>query len=620
MAEKNRGVFATLFFGIWALFNFIRRLVFGLIALVILLIVVTAFLLSGGSTKLSERTALVLNPKGNIVEQYTSEPAQRAFASAFGSKVREVQLRDIVRAIDAAAADKRIERMVIEPDEIAAAGFSTLREIGAAIDRFKAAGKDVVAVSNAMGQNQYLVAAHANQILLHPDGDLLIEGLGRYRTYYKDALDWLGVEVHLFRVGEYKSYAEPYIRNDASPESKEADLYWMNGLWGDYLKDVGAARKLDPKDIAAQINNYPDAIKAANGDIAKLALDSKLVDKLATHDEAEALLIAKGVKEENSYRQIDFQDYLSVVQRENPLDTRPQVAVVVAEGEILSGDQAAGTVGGESTAKLIRSARENAKVKALVLRVNSPGGDAFASELIRREIELTKAAGKPVIVSMGDVAASGGYWISMNGDQIFAEPTTITGSIGIFGLFMDFHQTLDKIKIHTDGVATTPLAGAIDPRRALDPKIGAVIQSIIDNGYRNFIGKVAAARKKTPEQIDAIARGRVWSGAQAKDRGLVDQLGGLREASAAAAAAANLGDNYQLRYVEKPMSAWERFAVGLSNDARAAIGHAFLSESLMPAAARAMLGQSDVRSQLKLLNSLDQNKVGVFAYCFCEIK
>jgi protease IV len=620
MAEKSRGVFATLFFGIWALFNFIRRLVFGVIAVVLLLIVIAGFLLSGSATKLSERTALVLNPKGNIVEQYTSEPAQRAFASAFGNKVREVQLRDIVHAIDAAAADKRIERMVIEPDDIGGAGMSTLHEIGAAIDRFKAAGKDVVAVSNAMGQNQYLVAAHANQILLHPDGDLLLEGLGRYRTYYKDALDWLGVEVHLFRVGEYKSYAEPYIRNDASPESKEADLFWMNGVWGDYLKEIGAARKLDPKDIAAQINNYPEAIKAANGDIAKLALDGKLVDKLATHDEAEALLIAKGVKDENSYRQVDFDDYLSVVQRENPLDTRPQIAVVVAEGEILSGDQSAGTVGGDSTAKLIRAARENTKIKALVLRVNSPGGDAFASELIRREVELTKAAGKPVIVSMGDVAASGGYWISMNGDQIFAEPTTITGSIGIFGLFMDFHQTLDKIKIHTDGVATTPLAGAIDPRRALDPKVGAVIQSIIDKGYRNFIGKVAAARKKTPEQIDAIARGRVWSGAQAKERGLVDQLGGLREASAAAAAAANLGDNYQLRYVEKPMSAWEKFAVGLSSDAQAAIGHAFLSESVMPEAARVLLGQSDVRSQLKLLNSLDQNKVGVFAYCFCEIK
>jgi protease-4 len=613
MAERQHGFIVSLFIWLWNALNFTRRLVFNLIFLLLLIVFIVA--LRGGGFRLGDRTALVLNPKGNIVEQYTSEPAQRAFASAFGSKVREVQLRDIVRAIDTATADKRIERLVLEPDEISSAGMSTLHEIGAALDRFKAAGKDVVAVSNSMSQGQYLLAAHANQILLHPDGDLLLEGLGRYRTYYKDALDWLGVEVHLFRVGEYKSYAEPYIRNDASAESKEADLYWMNGVWNDYLKEIGAARKLDPKAIAAQIENYTTSIKAANGDLAKLALDDRLVDKLATHDEAEAYLIGKGVKEEHSFRQVDFQDYLTLVQRENPLDTRPQVAVVVAEGEIIGGDQSAGTVGGESTAKLIRSARESSKVKALVLRVNSPGGDAFASELIRREIELTKAAGKPVIVSMGDVAASGGYWISMNGDQIFAEPTTITGSIGIFGLFMNIPNTLAKIGVHTDGVGTTSLAGAVDPRRPLDPKVGAVIQSIVDKGYQSFIGKVAAARKKKPAEIDAIARGRVWSGAQAKERGLVDQLGGMREAATAAAQAANLGENYQLRYVEKDLSAWERLALGMSNDAMARIGRVFL-----PEAARVLLAQPDVQGQLKLLRSLDGNKVGVFAYCFCQIK
>ncbi|MBN8885628.1 MAG: signal peptide peptidase SppA [Rudaea sp.] len=616
MAEKSRGVFATLFFWAWSLFNFVRRLVFGVIAVILLL----GFLIAlraggGGGPALQERTALVLNPQGSIVEQYSSDPMQRAFAGVFGQRIKEVQLRDIVKAIDAAAADKRIERLVIEPDEMSSAGMSTLHEIGAAIDRFKAAGKDVVAVSNSMSQGQYLIAAHANQILLHPDGDLLLEGLGRYRTYYKDALDWLGVDVHLFRVGEYKSYAEPYIRNDASPESKEADLFWMNGVWNDYLKEIGAARKIDPAAISAQIENYSSAIKAVNGDLAKLALDGKLIDKLATRDEAEAYLIQKGVKEENSYRKIDFQDYAALVQRENPIDTRPQVGVVVAQGEISDGDQPAGSVGGESTAKLVRQARENKNIKAVVLRVNSPGGSAFASELIRREVELTKAAGKPVIVSMGDVAASGGYWISMNGDQIFAEPTTITGSIGIFGLFMNFPKTLAKINVHTDGVGTTPLAGALDPRRALDPKVGDIIQSIIDKGYQNFITKVAAARKKKPEEIDAIARGRVWSGTQAKERGLVDQLGGLREAAAAAAQAAKLGDNYQVRYVEKSMSTWERFVVSLSNDATAHI-----AQGLVPESMRTLLAQPDVQSQLKLLRSLDSNKVGVFAYCFCEIK
>ena len=615
MADKKRGVITGLFVGLWNLLNFTRRLVLNLIFLFLLVVIFVA--LRTGAPKLQDRTALVFDPKGSIVEQYTNNAAQRALSGAFGDKLKEVQLRDILRAIDAAADDPRIERMVIDADEIESAGISTLREIGVAIERFKQSGKQVVAISNGMTQGQYYLAAHASKIVLHPDSleGVLLTGFGAYRSYFKDALDWLGVDVHLFRVGEYKSYAEPYIRNDQSPESREADLYWMNDVWGDYLKDIAAARHLDATQLGAQIENYATSIKAAGGDMAKLALDSKLVDQLATRDQARDLLIAQGVKQEHSFRQIDFQDYLGLVEHDTPLDRRPQVAVVVAEGEILGGDQPPGTVGGDSTAKLIRQARENDRVKAIVLRVNSPGGDAFASELIRREVELTKQAQKPVIVSMGDVAASGGYWISMNGDQIFAEPTTITGSIGIFGLFMTIPNTLAKIGVHTDGVGTTSIADGIDPRRPLDPKIGDIIQSIIDKGYHDFISKVAVARHKTPEQIDTIARGRVWSGAQAKERGLVDKLGGLGDAVAAAAQVANLGANYQVRYVEKPLSAWERFALNLSNDTLAHFAHA-----LLPDLPRSLLAQPDVQDQLKLLQTLSRNKVGVFAYCFCEMR
>jgi protease-4 len=615
MAEKKHGFIVGLFVGLWNLVNFTRRLVFNLIFVFLLIVFFIA--LSSGAGKLGARTALVLDPKGRIVEQFSSAPAQRAFASAFGDKVKEVQLRDILQALDAAAKDARIERLVIVPDDIESAGLSTLREIGAAIERFKAAGKEVIAFSNGMTQGQYYLAAHANQILLHPDGDVLLEGLGRYRTFYKDALDKLGVDVHLFRVGEFKAAAEPFIRNDASPESKEADLYWMNGVWSDYLADIGAARKLEPKAIAAQIDNYSASIKAAHGDIAQLALDQKLVDQLATRDQAIDLLIGKGMRDDKTFRQVDFLDYATQIQREKLTEAgRPQVAVVVAEGEILSGDQPPGTIGGESTAKLVRAAREDRHVRAVVLRVNSPGGDAFASELIRREVELTKAAHKPVIVSMGDVAASGGYWISMNGDQIFAEPTTITGSIGIFGLFMNIPNTLAKIGVHTDGVGTTKFAGALDVRRPLDPNIGELIQSIIDHGYERFISRVATARHKTPQEIDAIARGRVWSGEQAKERGLVDQIGGLSDAVAAAATAANLGTNYRVSYVEKELSTWERFVLGMSSDASARIvSHSWLAD--LP---RTWLAQPEVQSQLKLLRALDGNKVGVFAYCFCEIR
>ena len=615
MAENKRGILVSLIVGFWNLLNFSRRLVLN--AIFLFLVVVFVVALRSGTPKLKEHTALVLDPEGEIVEQYTSDATERALARMFGEKKKEVQLRDILRAVDAAATDANIDRIVLDPDQIERAGISTLREIGAALERFKAAGKQVLAVSNGMTQGQYYLAAHANRILLHPGSEegVLLTGFGAYRSYYKDALDWLGVDVHLFRVGEYKSYAEPYIRNNQSPEAREADLYWMGGIWADFLKEIASARHLDADALRARIDGYAEAIKASDGDMAKLALDSKLVDGLATYDQVNALLIAQGARDKHTFRQVDFQDYAAMAERDGALDLRPQVAVVVAEGEILGGDQQRGTVGGESTAKLIRQAREDDKVRAVVLRVNSPGGDAFASELIRHEVELTKQAQKPVLVSMGDVAASGGYWISMDGDQIYAQPTTITGSIGIFGLFMTIPNTLAKIGVHTDGVGTTPWADALDPRRALDPRVGQMIQSLIDKGYQDFIGKVAAARHKTKADIDAIARGRVWSGAQALERGLVDKLGGLQDAIAAAAQLANLGSDYRVRYVEKPLSAWERFALSLGTDSLTRFARAVLPE--MP---RMLLEQHEVRDQLRLLQSIGSGRVGVFAYCFCDMR
>ncbi len=573
MSESQRGPIRRVLGGIWSTINFTRQLVFNLIFLLIVVIVLAAILASSGAMPLHAKSALVLDLEGALVEQYSSSPADRAFNRAMGQDQPEIQLRDLLKAIDAAKDDKRIDRIVLLTDGFSAAGFAALRDLAAGLREFRAAGKEIVAFGSGMDQKQYYVAAQADEVYLDPQGLVLIEGLGRYRMYYREGLqDKLGVDVHLFKVGEYKSAAEPYVLDAASPEAREADLFWMTDVWNRFVADIARARKLDSAALNEMIVQFPERVQAAGGDTAKLALDEKLVDGLMTGNELERLLGERGVVEDDTktFRQIDLSGYLAHVARENlGIDPRPQVAVVVAQGEIVDGDMPPGIVGGESTSALLRQAREDEKVKAVVLRVDSPGGGVFPSELIRREVELTQAAGKPVVVSMGNVAASGGYWISMNADRIYADESTITGSIGIFGLWMSVPRVLDKLGISTDGVGTTPLAGALDPTRPLDPNVGIVIQSIIDKGYADFTGKVAEARDSTVAKIDAVARGRVWSGAQAKERGLVDELGGLDAALAHAATLAKLEPGaHGVRYVEKPLTPFEQFVVNMGQNSR----------------------------------------------------
>ncbi|MBL8300039.1 MAG: signal peptide peptidase SppA [Rhodanobacteraceae bacterium] len=616
MTERKPGPVRRFFGAIWDAINFTRRLVFNLIFLFVLFVVLLA--LSVPEPVLEPRTALVLDLKGELVEQYRADAGSRALERMLGNKVDEIQLRDVLEVITRAAEDPNIERMVLIVDGLRGAGLASLTEIGAALERFRTSGKEVVAVSDGMTQMPYLLATHADQILLHPDGAVLLNGFSSYRGYYKDLLDKLAVQVHLFRVGEFKSAAEPYVLNQASSEAREADRFWLDGLWQTWLSEVGSRRKLEPKAIQNGIEILPDAIADAGGDLAKIALTSQLVDQLATRDQAREILIAKGVadKQKHSFRQVHWSDYQARARSSALPDLRASVAIIVAEGEIVGGEQNPGTVGGESTATLLREAREDSNVKAVVLRVNSPGGETFASEQIRREIELIKQAGKPVIASMGDVAASGGYWIAMDADEIFAQPATITGSIGIYGLFVNIPDTLEKLGVHTDGVGTTPFAGAFDPRRPLDPSVAKVIQSVIDKGYRDFISRVANARGKQPADIDQVARGRVWTGRQALERGLVDKLGGLDAAVAAAAERAKLGSNYQTRYIEKLPGAFEQFLLGLSDNASARALAKI--EWLRPEAG--LLRDANLQRPLRLLRGLQDGKPNVFAYCFCEIR
>jgi protease-4 len=393
----------------------------------------------------------------------------------------------------------------------------------------------------------------------------------------------------------------------------------MGGIWNEFLDEIASMRQLDAAKIAEDIAHLDTLVPQFDGDLARLALESGLVDQLLTRAEARELLIQRGQPDEDgeSFRQIGWEQFLAMQGADDLPDLRPQVGVVVAQGDILPGDQAQGNVGARTTVQLLRHAREDDRIKAVVLRIDSPGGDAYASEMIRREVELIQDDGKPVVVSMGDVAASGGYWIAMNADEIWAQPTTITGSIGIYGLFVTIPKTLEKLGIHTDGISTTPIAGAFDIRRPLNPQVETIVTSLLEKGYRDFIGKVAEARGKTVEQVDAVAQGRVWSGSQAKERGLVDKLGGLQEAIAAAAARAGIDNDYRTRYVERDLSAWERFALTLSNS-RAATGIGRWS-GLSEWKAR-LLGHAELEQAVSLLRNLGGNRFGMVAHCFCGLQ
>ncbi|GHD69392.1 protease [Luteimonas padinae] len=622
-APRRRGPIARVVVGAWDALDFTRRLVFNLLFLVLLVVVLVAIFSAERAKPLLDRTTLVIAPEGALVEQFSVDPVGRALGKLSGQDTPEVRLRDLLRVIEKAADDKRIERVLLRTDRMAFSGYASMRELADAIAALREAGKEVIAYGDYFGQAQYLLAAQADEVYMDPYGGLVLEGIGRYRQYYREGLqDKLGVDIHLFKVGEYKSAAEPYVLDAASPEAKEADLYWMNDIWQRFVGDIATARGLDAGALAAAVESLPAGVQAAGGDLAQLALDQKLVDGLKTLEEVQLLLAERGEADEDSdsgVREIAFEAYLKhVTSPVAAADTRPQVAVVVAEGQIMGGEQNPGSVGGESTSALLRAAREDDEVKAVVLRVDSPGGEVFASEQIRREIVALKAAGKPVVASMGDLAASGGYWISMDADAIYADPSTITGSIGIFGMFPTIPRTLEKIGVRTDGVGTTSFAGAFDPTRPLQPEVGAVIQSVIDKGYRDFTGKVAAARGRSVEEIDGVARGRVWSGAQAKERGLVDEFGGLRDALANAASRAELGDTdaWGVKYIEKPLTPFENFVAGMAETRTGAalLARSGLAEGLL---LRALPGVAGDLRFIEQAMSRDGHPVKAVAHCFC---
>jgi len=602
-------------FGIfWRALDASRRAAFNLLFL--LLVALAAVALIGGNRSLDDHTALLLDLKGRLVEQQEETVREALLSEMRGNVKDDVQLRDVLRVVVAAGKDPKISSIVLLLDDFRGAGLPMLRELANVLERFKATGKPVIAWGSNYDQRDYFLAAHANAVYLHPMGMVALEGFGGHRNYYRDALDKLGVTVNLMRVGTYKSFGEPFIANEPSPAAVEAETLLYNGMWDNYTQSVEKSRKLPAGSIMHVIDNLPQLLTDAHGNLAELALTSKLVDGLKTRDELREIMIKRGALDErtHSFRQISFQDYLA---RQKPQLVGDEIAVVIASGEISDETASPGAIGGLSTARLVRMAREDNRVKAVVLRVNSPGGSAFGAELIRRELELTRKAGKPVVVSMGDVAASGGYWISMAADEVIADPATVTGSIGVFAILPTADKAMEKIGVHTGGVTTTWLRDGYNPLRPLEPRFRDLIQASIEHIYTDFTAKAAAARKTTPEKIDAVAQGRVWTGQQAKERGLIDTLGGFGDAISSAAKRAKLGDDYRVTYVETEPNGIDRiiklFEMKAMKTLAEQVGANLLETGVSPVVSRS------VGSDLNWLTDIAQRRKPFVAvtHCLC---
>ncbi len=604
----------------WWLLDGTRRVLLNLLLLALLIAIIVG-LATRGPKALQDKTTLVLDLKGALVEQFSGSAREQLMAQVQGQAQKQTRLRDVLRALEAAAKDDKISAVALRLDDFSGAGLASLHELAAGLTRFKTSGKPLLAYGDNYSQRSYFLAAQANEIYLHPMGGVMIEGFGRYRNYYKDALDRLGVSANVIRVGTYKSFAEPYFANGPSKASIEAESYLYGELWSGYTTAVEKVRKLEPGAIALGIEQLPQRLEALKGDSAQLALKAKLIDGIKTRDEMRDLLIARGAMDEKSksFRQVDLSAYLGQLKKPQP--SKQQVGIVVAEGEIVDGEAGPGRIGGDSTAKLIRQAREDEDTKAIVLRVNSPGGSAFASEIVRRELELTRKAGKPVVVSMGDVAASGGYWISMSADAVIADAATVTGSIGVFGMLPTGDKLLEKLSIHTGGTTTTWLAGGFDPRRPLDPRLASTVQSGVNHIYAEFTGRAAQARKKSVAEIDAVAQGRVWTGAQALERGLIDRLGSFDDAVQAAAKLAKLEGEPHVSYVERELSRTERLLSSLGDVLAPALLQAlqtqlgFAPPALLVEAGRelAWLGE------LSAANGQGKMPFATLVHCLCRV-
>ncbi len=605
---------AAFFAFLWRVLDVLRRVLH--LALLLFIFGFLLALLHHSIPKIPRSAALILSPEGQLVEELSLDGVRRALGEASGGTVSETRLADVIEAIEAAKTDARIKLIVLDVDQLDRSGLSKLQDVGAALRDFRTSGKRVVAIGNSYDQAQYYLAAQAGEVYLDPFGMVMVEGFGYYRQFFKEAIDKLAIDVNVFKVGTYKSFTEGFTRSQMSDTEKEEAQVWLNTLWNAYEQDVERARSLPQHALSDYIASAPAALSAVNGDAAKLALQRGLVTALKSRRQIGEEL--KSIVGEDAsthfFNQVAMKQYLTAVRAKNALKSKSggRVGVIVASGDIMEGRQGPGSIGGDSTSDLLRQAQYDNDIKAVVLRVDSPGGSMFASEEISREVQRLRKAGKPVIVSMSTYAASGAYYFAAAANQIFASPTTLTGSIGVFAVLPTFQRSIAKLGVNVDGIGTTPLSGTLRLDRALGDNARKILQTSVENAYSRFLLRVSEGRKKSVEDVDRIAQGRVWAGIDAQRLGLIDHLGGLREAADAAAKMADLAGDYDLQYIQPDLSFREQLVAQLRGGiARAVAGSGALPHASLVKDVAPLLDEIDTVARIK-----DQR--GLFSYCWCK--
>ena len=602
---------------LWSFLGLLRKVI-GMASFLVVLV----FLLSLFSSRLPtihNNSVLIVDPQGQLVDQLQGDAYERAVNEVFGEITSEVLVDDVIEALYYAKNDPRITLIVLRLDQLSGGGLSKLERIGIALDEVRESGKKIIAYADYYSQESYYLAARVNEIYLHPEGIFFPDGYSYYSNYYKDLINKIKVDWNIFRAGAYKTAVEPFIRNNMSAESMDSRSRIAGNLWNKYETDVISVRNLADKSISNYARDLLDDIEKEKTNVASIAYDMNLFDGLLTKDQvelqiSEELNIAKVDFNEHT---IAFNDYLAVMRLdENSVDYEDNIAIIVASGEILNGKQAPGLIGGESTAMLLKKALYDESIHGVMLKIDSPGGSAFASEQILEQVIALQAAQKPVVVLMGSVAASGGYWIAMSADKIFASPVTITGSIGVFAMFPTLQNSLAELGIYTDGSGTNQWSGSFRIDREMSSEVKRLVQSQVDYGYDEFINKVSKHRNIPKDTVRTVAEGQIWTGAEALDNGLIDALGGFNDALNEIEALTNLSETeYGLIYLQPEISPTESLAISFLNTLHS-LDITFLKSSSMSPAFDYLNSQIE-QFMLPWLHFNDPK--GLYAYCFCEL-